>query len=127
MQSSGGSTRHKRRRRDDSEPFPHNIRSSLNVFGNRMRYFIRCCRNKSNTYVEQPPCKILRSQTQTNLILCSGKYMRHLYEYGEITEATSRVVEPELREIRERKFKEFADLLENPHLEVVPKERFIAF
>lgn len=68
-----------------------------------------------------------QTSNQTILLLCSENHIRHLCEFKEIEKATCIIVEPELRELRERKFKEFAEKLENPGNAMVPRERFVAF
>lgn len=68
-----------------------------------------------------------QSEKKIQIMLSSEKCIRYLYECHEINENTSEIIEPELRELRDEKYAEYADLLENPHLNIIPEERFIRF
>ena len=91
-----------------------------------------CTRNEVAPMITSNVCDDKTHTSQechdvTYIKLSSEKHIKHLYECGEICKKRSEVLEPKLKEIRERKLREFADNLENPNFPVVPKERFIAF
>lgn len=61
------------------------------------------------------------------MMLTTQKHVDLLYGVTEVTPLQCFIKEPYLKETKDRKFREYADLLENPRLDIVPKERFIAF
>ena len=84
-----------------------------------------CCMTKK--FVATHNALTVQNIRPTYIMLSSERHTMHLLEYGEIKENACEIVELELRELHERKYKEFADLLENPHLNFNPKEKYIAF
>lgn len=61
------------------------------------------------------------------VMLLSLEHKEHLNTTNEVRKSSSIEEEPYLKETTERKLKEYADLLEAPNSNKVPKERFIAF
>ena len=72
-----------------------------------------------------PPC--LFQVMKKRVMLSSAEHIQHLDRFGEIKREHLIVVEPSLRETVDRKFREYADLLENPKVTFQPRERFVAF
>ena len=60
-------------------------------------------------------------------MLSTDQHITHLNTVNEIKPGCVIVEEPYLKETKERKFREYADLLENPTLDFAPKEKFVAF
>ena len=62
----------------------------------------------------------------TKVILSSTEHIVQLFTTNQISESTCSTYEQrecDMREAYDKKYKEYADLLENPHLNIVPKER----
>ena len=75
-----------------------------------------------------------KQEEQTNniklkkkIMLSTDQHITHLNTVNEIKPDCMIVEEPYLKETKERKFREYADLLENPKLDFTPKEQFVAF
>ena len=80
-------------------------------------YYYSFCRSICNYY------RVLTRR----VMLSTDHHISQLTMVSELNRTTMVVEEPDLKEITERKFREFADLLENPNLDFVPKEKYLAF
>ena len=65
-------------------------------------------------------------QLNTKVTLSSTKHLVLLFTTNQIRKSTCSIYEQrecDIREVNDEKYKEYADLLENPHLNIVPKKR----
>ena len=61
------------------------------------------------------------------IMLSTDAHINHLNLVNEIRPESLIIEEPYLKETVDRKFREYADLLENPQMDLIPKEKYIAF
>lgn len=75
---------------------------------------------------DEPPTNEYE-RPKKRIMLISSEHLEQLNTTNEVRKTSSIEEEPYLKETTERKFREYADLLEVPRSNIVPRERFVAF